>query len=67
MLLNNPHFHFIPHKATIPGEKHSSLQGFCGGGQLKHYPALFMKAKTGKTKPNIYTPIYGGTNLISKK
>jgi hypothetical protein len=23
-----------------------------------------MKAKTGKTKPNIYTPIYGGTNLI---
>jgi len=31
------------------------------------YPALFMKAKTGKTKPNIYPPIYGGTNLISKK
>ena len=30
-------------------------------------PALFMKAKTGKTKPNIYPPIYGGTNLISKK
>jgi ADP-ribosylglycohydrolase len=54
-------------RERIEGGIYGLLVGDALGVPYEFYPALFMKAKTGKTKPNIYPPIYGGTNLISKK